>query len=935
MWNAGDHVLTEIHADGDTVEHRYDAFGDETRTQDAENFVTLSDYDRGTSTADNIYDPAGRLLWQRTVDETKARNDALRVRDTAFSHGIDTTEQVLTGHDESGVPTYQTVTRTDSSTGYDPAGNLIYSRSVQVIPDEGTIVTDTVTGLERAEGYRQAFQHTFSRNANSGNHQEARVSQYYDADGFLASINDSSSAQGNRQIYTDANGVVLLNVQNGTYLRQLVVNGEVLGVYGAGVDPHNPSAGNGNLNFVSQADFNLGYKPVTASYPEASTVQYTVRGGDTLRSIAQAAYGDADLWYQIALANGLEGDSDLRIGASLTIPTQIAGTHNSAGTFSPYDPSRVVGSTSPVNLPIPLGNHPSGGGGCGGVGRIITVVVAVVATVYLGPIAGNLIGQVVGNITGVQHGISWNSVAIADITAGIGAQFTQGAGAVINTGSTAADAFIAQAATNTIAQGISVALGLQKDFSWMQVAASAAGAAVGAGVNSALHYNASTSFDWIKSSLSATAASATTAVMHGGRVSITQVAVDAFGNVLGSRLAATASSGSDMSPYSLASASDASGQGMGLMPGAGGLGLGDVNSGVAGSGTGLNGSDVQDDLYVARNGLGIVSNVQISTAGDDASAAINDGRSMFAEVRSAISTPVAMGSAVGTPLPSSPYHWVSASIGSDGQTVAAHWSDDGSNPAFLAGMIPTSGYPAAPPPTPRLTGVLGAAADWLDYSEPGKALQGIMPGESFVAGGAKATMLFLAGHIGVGDVGKAAQVADNLLRIGNSEKIGAFYNVSSEGLRGEVPLMLEQRAQIQSYLSKFNMDDVTVRWVDDRNLNTAYGNIFGERILNIGSDVVPGNLAVGTLTANSRVSINATLAHELVGHMEAGMAGYTQDLLYLEEAQASIRAARFGPDLTSTERFTLLRDAITRLQSVPGGPVKIRDVKASLYIQHR
>ena len=131
------------------------------------------------------------------------------------------------------------------------------------------------------------------------------------------------------------------------------------------------------------------------------------------------------------------------------------------------------------------------------------------------------------------------------------------------------------------------------------------------------------------------------------------------------------------------------------------------------------------------------------------------------------------------------------------------------------------------------------------------------------------------------------------------------------------------------------MNGVTVRWVDDRNLNTAYGDMFGERILNIGSDVVPGNVGVGTLTANSRVSMNGTLAHELVGHMEAGMAGRTQDLLHLEEAQASIRAARFGPDLTSTERFTLLRDGISRLKNAPGGPISIRDVKDSLYIWQR
>jgi hypothetical protein len=65
------------------------------------------------------------------------------------------------------------------------------------------------------------------------------------------------------------------------------------------------------------------------------------------------------------------------------------------------------------------------------------------------------------------------------------------------------------------------------------------------------------------------------------------------------------------------------------------------------------------------------------------------------------------------------------------------------------------------------------------------------------------------------------------------------------------------------------------------------------------------------------------------------MAGKTQNLLYLEEAQASIRAARFAPGLTSTERFTLMRDGITRLQNAPGGPVRIRDVKDSLYIFNR
>jgi hypothetical protein len=101
--------------------------------------------------------------------------------------------------------------------------------------------------------------------------------------------------------------------------------------------------------------------------------------------------------------------------------------------------------------------------------------------------------------------------------------------------------------------------------------------------------------------------------------------------------------------------------------------------------------------------------------------------------------------------------------------------------------------------------------------------------------------------------------------------------------------------------------------------------------------VVPGNYGTGTLTANSRVSIKGTLAHEIVGHREAALVGRTLDNVFFEEAQASIRAARFAPDLSSTERFTLLRDAINRLRhpDLPGGPVKIRDVKESLYIQNR
>jgi nucleoid-associated protein YgaU len=77
------------------------------------------------------------------------------------------------------------------------------------------------------------------------------------------------------------------------------------------------------------------------SHPAAATRQYPVQSGDTLQSIAQAAYGDSSLWYRIANANGLSGNEDLRVGQTLNIPTKVGDTHNNASTYvtcphSPY-----------------------------------------------------------------------------------------------------------------------------------------------------------------------------------------------------------------------------------------------------------------------------------------------------------------------------------------------------------------------------------------------------------------------------------------------------------------------------------------------------------------------------------------------------------------------------------------------------------------------
>ena len=162
------------------------------------------------------------------------------------------------------------------------------------------------------------------------------------------------------------------------------------------------------------------------------------------------------------------------------------------------------------------------------------------------------------------------------------------------------------------------------------------------------------------------------------------------------------------------------------------------------------------------------------------------------------------------------------------------------------------------------------------------------------------------------------------------------YQVDTGGLRGELPLTNFQKQQIEQYIKSISLNNLKnleiIRWVDDRQLNTAYSPGFD--MLQIGSDVMPANQVnrQGTVTANTRITWKGSIAHELVGHREATLANRTQSQEPLEEAQASIRAARFTPLLTSTERYTLLRDAIARLYKAN---IKIRQIKHLLHINNR
>ena len=320
--------------------------------------------------------------------------------------------------------------------------------------------------------------------------------------------------------------------------------------------------------------------------------------GDTLQSIAQGAYGDSKLWYLIADANGLRDNNDLKVGQTLIIPNRVTSTYNSSNSFKPYNAAGIIGDTTP-NMPVRPADE-----GCGVIGQIIVIVIAVVATVFtaglLAAPAGTLasggigaifsagatamlggsvaaagimgaatvsgisaatalgaaiVGGAVGSIVsqgaamamGMQNEFSWKQVGLGALGAGIGASGF--AGAVSSwAGGGIPGAMSAAAASNVVTQGIAVATGLQQQFSWRGVAASAVGAGVGSMLSSAMNGNplandpsARTALfselgvtgNILRSTITGFTTSITRQIVMGGKIQYANIAADAFGNALG------------------------------------------------------------------------------------------------------------------------------------------------------------------------------------------------------------------------------------------------------------------------------------------------------------------------------------------------------------------------------------------------------------------
>ncbi|WP_144408901.1 LysM peptidoglycan-binding domain-containing protein [Chromobacterium vaccinii] len=235
---------------------------------------------------------------------------------------------------------------------------------------------------------------------------------------------------------------------------------------------------------VSSADFDQNYEPIGPNYPGQTPGSVTVREGDTLQVIAANLWGDRSLWYLLADANGLQGTEALKAGQVLRVPNKVTNFHNNSGTYRVYSPGEAIGDVTPT-LPEPPPPPPPPGGGCGGFGMVLVAIVAVVATVVtagaaaaaLGPVLAGALGGAVGSIAGqamamtlgMQSKFSWSQVGVGAIGGAVTGGMQAGAfGQALNN----SNIVVQGMASSVISQGVSMAVGLQKSFSWTSVAAS-------------------------------------------------------------------------------------------------------------------------------------------------------------------------------------------------------------------------------------------------------------------------------------------------------------------------------------------------------------------------------------------------------------------------------------------------------------------------------
>jgi YD repeat-containing protein len=300
----------------------------------------------------------------------------------------------------------------------------------------------------------------------------------YDENGKLASVNIQDGRPRTVNYVTDLNGQVMSRTEysqvttnpinlyyyfNGVRMGEVSNNGPGQTDYSTAIAQRSAPPQTGPFKTAygvpaSAADFEQAFTPISPGSEPNTASNYTVREGDTLRTVAHVVWGDPDMWYLIGEANGLGATSALVAGQKLRIPAKVTNIHNNAQTFRVYDPNKAIGNTSPSEAAQPKPAQRRGG--CGMLGMIILIAIAVAVTIILKVPVTNL--------------IAFGST-VAPVTAA-------GTVAIASTGAAIAGAVVTGAIASVVSQGVGVATGLQEKFSWKGVAMSALSAGITQGV---------------------------------------------------------------------------------------------------------------------------------------------------------------------------------------------------------------------------------------------------------------------------------------------------------------------------------------------------------------------------------------------------------------------------------------------------------------------
>ena len=152
---------------------------------------------------------------------------------------------------------------------------------------------------------------------------------------------------------------------------------------------------------------------------------------------------------------------------------------------------------------------------------------------------------------------------------------------------------------------------------------------------------------------------------------------------------------------------------------------------------------------------------------------------------------------------------------------------------------------------------------------------------------------------------------DNVTKnISTKDDGDGIMNVDTGGIRNQNSLTEKQINNCIDYAVELGMPRERIAYRDT--YWTGYNPDYD--ILLIGTDAYPNPKSQ---TANGRLSYKAAIAHEVIGHRETSMRGTSRDKDDpMDEAQASIRAARFSPGLLKKDRELLIQDARDRLLKI-------------------